>query len=62
MDLPLINKKVNSVQEALEGIENGMTLMLGGFGLCGIPRKLHHRTRQKRNQEPHLYFQQCRSG
>jgi 3-oxoacid CoA-transferase subunit A len=29
----MINKKVNTVQEALEGIENGMTLMLGGFGL-----------------------------
>ncbi len=33
----MINKKVNNVQEALAGIENGMTLMLGGFGLCGIP-------------------------
>jgi len=33
----MINKKVNTVQEALEGIGNGMTLMLGGFGLCGIP-------------------------
>lgn len=33
----MITKKVNSVQEALQGIENGMTLMLGGFGLCGIP-------------------------
>lgn len=33
----MINKKVNNVQEALEGIQNGMTLMLGGFGLCGIP-------------------------
>ncbi|SDX01122.1 CoA transferase subunit A [Flavobacterium degerlachei] len=33
----MINKKVNTVEEALEGIENGMTLMLGGFGLCGIP-------------------------
>jgi 3-oxoacid CoA-transferase subunit A len=33
----MINKKVNNVQEALEGIESGMTLMLGGFGLCGIP-------------------------
>jgi len=33
----MINKKVESVQEALQGIENGMTLMLGGFGLCGIP-------------------------
>ena len=33
----MINKKVNSVQEALLGIENNMTIMLGGFGLCGIP-------------------------
>lgn len=33
----MINKKVNSVQEALDGIESGMTIMLGGFGLCGIP-------------------------
>ena len=29
----MINKKVNNVQEALVGIENGMTLMLGCFGL-----------------------------
>lgn len=33
----MINKKVNSVQEALQGIEDSMTIMLGGFGLCGIP-------------------------
>jgi len=33
----MINKKVNNVQDALGGIENGMTIMLGGFGLCGIP-------------------------
>ncbi len=33
----MINKKVNNVTEALNGIENGMTIMLGGFGLCGIP-------------------------
>jgi 3-oxoacid CoA-transferase subunit A len=33
----MINKKVNNVQEALQGIKSGMTLMLGGFGLCGIP-------------------------
>jgi 3-oxoacid CoA-transferase subunit A len=30
-------KKVDNVQVALEGLENGMTIMLGGFGLCGIP-------------------------
>ena len=33
----MINKRVNSVQEALQGIEDNMTIMLGGFGLCGIP-------------------------
>ena len=33
----MINKRVASVNEAIKGVENGMTLMLGGFGLCGIP-------------------------
>ena len=33
----MIKKTVQNVKEALTGIENGMTLMLGGFGLCGIP-------------------------
>lgn len=32
-----MNKVVNGVEDALTGIEDGMTLMLGGFGLCGIP-------------------------
>ncbi|MBJ6118419.1 CoA transferase subunit A [Pontibacter sp. BT310] len=33
----MINKTVKNVQEALQGVQDGMTLMLGGFGLCGIP-------------------------
>lgn len=33
----MINKTVNNVQEALDGLQSGMTLMVGGFGLCGIP-------------------------
>ncbi len=32
-----MNKVVENVEEALVGIEDNMTLMLGGFGLCGIP-------------------------
>ena len=32
-----MNKVVSNAQEAIQGIESGMTLMLGGFGLCGIP-------------------------
>ncbi len=33
----MINKKVDNVQDALQGVESNMTFMLGGFGLCGIP-------------------------
>ncbi len=33
----MITKKVNNVQEAIDGIKSGMTIMFGGFGLCGIP-------------------------
>ncbi|MDA7820755.1 CoA transferase subunit A [Flavobacteriaceae bacterium] len=33
----MIDKTVQSVVDALEGVTSGMTLMLGGFGLCGIP-------------------------
>jgi 3-oxoacid CoA-transferase subunit A len=32
-----MNKVVKNVEEALIGIQDGMTLMIGGFGLCGIP-------------------------
>lgn len=33
----MINKKVNNVQEAIQGVKDNMTFMLGGFGLSGIP-------------------------
>lgn len=33
----MIKKTVNTVQEALDGVEDNMTFMLGGFGLSGIP-------------------------
>lgn len=32
-----MNKVVANADEAVKDIESGMTLMLGGFGLCGIP-------------------------
>lgn len=32
-----MNKVVKDPAAALEGIQDGMTLMVGGFGLCGIP-------------------------
>ena len=38
----MINKAVTNAKEAIEGITDGMTLMLGGFGLCGIPENCIH--------------------
>jgi len=32
-----MSKVVKDAHEAIKGIESNMTLMLGGFGLCGIP-------------------------
>lgn len=33
----MINKEVKDVKDALQGVSDGMTMMLGGFGLSGIP-------------------------
>src|SRR5690606_29055398 len=33
----MINKVVKNAAEAIADVTDGMTLMLGGFGLCGIP-------------------------
>lgn len=35
-----MGKVVASVQEAIHDIENGATILVGGFGLCGIPENL----------------------
>ena len=32
-----MNKVVANAEAATKGISDGMTLMVGGFGLCGIP-------------------------
>ena len=34
------NKVVNSYEVAMAGLEDGMTVIAGGFGLCGIPENL----------------------
>ena len=33
----MINKVVRNAEDAIADISNGVTIMLGGFGLCGIP-------------------------
>ena len=34
------DKVVHSYEEAMRGLEDGMTVIAGGFGLCGIPENL----------------------
>ncbi len=34
------DKVVSSYEAALDGLEDGMTVLAGGFGLCGIPENL----------------------
>ena len=33
----MINRVVKNAEEAIKDIEDNMTLLIGGFGLCGIP-------------------------
>src|ERR1700746_1775387 len=35
-----MNKVLSSVDEAVRDVTDGSTLMVGGFGLCGIPESL----------------------
>lgn len=36
----MINKVVATAQQALEGVQDNMTILAGGFGLCGLPENL----------------------
>jgi len=42
-----LDKVVNSYEEAMAGLEDGMTVVAGGFGLCGIPENLIREIRRK---------------
>ncbi len=36
----MINKVVNTAEEAILGVKDNMTILTGGFGLCGLPENL----------------------
>lgn len=42
-----LDKRVTSYQQALSGLEDNMTVLAGGFGLCGIPENLIAQIRQQ---------------
>ena len=39
------DKRVHTYAQALDGLADGMTVIAGGFGLCGIPENLIDRVR-----------------
>lgn len=45
-----LDKRVATYQEALEGLTDNMTLLAGGFGLCGIPENLITEVRRREVQ------------
>src|SRR3954469_13534942 len=43
----MINRVVKNAEEALKDVKDGMILMVGGFGLCGIPENCISELRKK---------------
>ncbi len=35
-----MDKRISSAEQAIANLRDGMTVLMGGFGLCGIPEKL----------------------
>jgi len=42
-----VNKVVGNAREAIADLQEGATIMAGGFGLCGVPEDLINATREK---------------
>ena len=56
-----MKKVYPDAKAALAGVlKDGMLIMAGGFGLCGIPETLIHAIREFRREEPHHRLQQRR--
>ena len=53
------NKVVSSYQEAMAGLEDGMTVIAGGFGLCGIPENLIQEIKNKGTKELTFVSNNC---
>lgn len=53
------NKVVSSYQEAMMGLEHGMTIIAGGFGLCGIPEGLISQIQRQGTSELTIVSNNC---
>jgi 3-oxoacid CoA-transferase subunit A len=46
-----VDKRISSADAAIEKLSHGATILMGGFGLCGIPENLITAVRRKGTQE-----------
>ena len=53
------DKRVGSYEEAMEGLEDGMTVIAGGFGLCGIPENLIGEIKRRGVKDLTIYSNNC---
>ncbi|WP_196137999.1 CoA transferase subunit A [Aliikangiella sp. G2MR2-5] len=53
------NKVVSSYEEAMQGLEDGMTVIAGGFGLCGIPEGLIAQIKKMQTRELTFVSNNC---
>nr|WP_242487824.1 CoA-transferase [Pseudomonas sp. TH31] len=53
------DKRVSSYEEALAGLEDGMTVISGGFGLCGIPENLIAEIKRKGTRDLTVVSNNC---
>lgn len=54
-----LDKVVSTYAEALDGLEDGMTVLAGGFGLCGIPENLIAEIVRKGTKDLNVYSNNC---
>jgi 3-oxoacid CoA-transferase subunit A len=53
------DKVVSSYEEAMTGLEDGMTILAGGFGLCGIPENLIAEIKKKGTKDLTIVSNNC---
>jgi 3-oxoacid CoA-transferase subunit A len=53
------DKRVYSYADALDGIDSGMTVIAGGFGLCGIPENLIAEIKRRGVKDLTVYSNNC---
>jgi len=54
-----MTKVIQSFEEALQHLQDGQTIIVGGFGLCGIPEKAIEAIRQKGTKQLTVVSNNC---